>query len=299
MDFEPLRWVTMHPALVHFPLGILPFAALAYVVAAARRSRPWTFVGDVALALGTLALLVAAAFGIVSWLLLAWPGGLDPWRWVHLGAGVGAGVLALTLTIVRLTRMRRAPIAGAGTAASMAVVAGLVLFVGWVGGEILVFHGGMAVKAAGNGALAPAGERDAHPPRDLLHAMHRLRGAYGSATATMASAIVEHPHGEDFTTLARDARKMHDVGAWIVEHGAEGAEDEEEAEHLTDMASRFVGHASDLEHAASTQQLSLAADRLGVIQADCAECHEHTRWEEEEHAHGPHVASGEHAHAHE
>ncbi len=293
MDFEPLRWITIHPALVHFPLGILPLAAFAYVMAALRASRPWSFAGDVALITGTIGITLAGIFGIVAWLMVDWPGGLDPWRWVHLGAGVGSVALALVAMIARLVKMRSRPTVGGGWAVGTTVIAGLVLFTGWVGGEVLVFHGGMAVKAAGNGALAPETERTPGPPRDLEQAMHRIRGAWGSATATMASAIVDHPRPEDFTTVAHDARKMQDVGQWIVQHGAEGMEDRDEAEDLTRMASHFVEHAAELERAARTEQLAIVADKIGVIQADCAECHQHTRWEEPG---GAHVAAAEHAH---
>jgi uncharacterized membrane protein len=295
MDFEPIRWVTVHPALVHFPLGILPLAALAYVMAAARRSRPWTFAGDVALIAGSLAVAVAGVFGIVAWLVVQWPGGLDPWRWIHLGAGVSSVALALVAMIARLATIRRYPTVGAGWAAAAVGLSVLVLFTGWVGGEVLVFHGGMAVKAAGNGALAPASEHEEGPPENFLQAMHRLRGAYGSATATMASAIVEHPRDRDFTTFANDARTMQVAARWVAQHGAEGAPSAEQGEHVVSMARDFVRHAADLEQAAATRQLSAVADQLGVIQADCAACHEHTRWEgepEREHA-GEHVARSE------
>ncbi len=292
MDFEPIRWVTVHPSLVHFPLGLLPLAALAYVLAAVRQSKRWTFVGDVALVTGTLGLAGAAIFGGVSWVMLDWPGGLDPWRWVHLGAGAAVAVLALIVMIARLVGARKTPIAGGGMAVGTVAVAALVLFTGWIGGEVLVYQGGMAVQAAGDGALAPSDESNAPAPDNLEEAMAQLRGAWGSATTTMAHSIVAHPTPAQFTTIARDARTMQRLGRWVTQHGAEGVEDPDEAEDMRRMAGHFTEHAADLEQAAASGELSQVAARIGVIQADCAGCHEHTRWEQdEERENGEHVAS--------
>src|SRR5262245_39166197 len=44
--FDYVRWTTLHPALVHLPLGLLPLAVLAYWVAQRRQLERWQFVGD-------------------------------------------------------------------------------------------------------------------------------------------------------------------------------------------------------------------------------------------------------------
>lgn len=297
MDFEPLRWVTIHPALVHLPLGVLPLAVLAYVVGASLRSREWTFAGDVALVVGALGTAAAGVFGIVSWLVLPWPGGLDPWRWVHLGTGVASVTLVLIAVVVRLARRRTRPVVEGVFAGAVTAIAALALFTGWVGGEVLVFHGGMAVKAAGSGALAPAMTSREVTPASLLSSMAHIRGSWAAANATFASAIVERPRPETFETIARDAQRLQSLGQWVMERGAKEVKDADEAEDIREMAGDFIGHARDLENAARTQDIAVVAERLGTLQADCAACHEHTRWEEGERAqHAPHVATAQGAH---
>src|SRR5690242_2598041 len=88
-----VRVVTVHPALVHFTIGALPIFALAYLVAAARKSERYSLVGDVALVIGASLTVAAAAFGLAAFLLVGWPGGFERWRWLHLGLGVAVTVL--------------------------------------------------------------------------------------------------------------------------------------------------------------------------------------------------------------
>src|SRR5262249_53446950 len=96
MGLHFLRLVTLHPALVHFTIGLLPIIVIAYVVAAWRGSERWRFTADVALWIATAFTLLTFAFGLASWYGLEWPGGLGAWPTVHLVLGcVGTGLFVL------------------------------------------------------------------------------------------------------------------------------------------------------------------------------------------------------------
>ncbi len=63
---EPIRLITIHPALVHVPLGVLPLLVLAYALARRGDSERWTFVGDVLLFITAAFTLLTATFGLLA-----------------------------------------------------------------------------------------------------------------------------------------------------------------------------------------------------------------------------------------
>lgn len=71
---EGLRIETVHPALVHFTIGGIAVATLAYLAAARMRSSRLSFAGDFALVTTAAMTLVAAAFRIVAYAVVRWPG---------------------------------------------------------------------------------------------------------------------------------------------------------------------------------------------------------------------------------
>src|SRR5512134_3358792 len=105
--FSPIRATTVHPALVHFTLGVVPVFLVAYAIASARRSPRWTFAGDVAVWIGAALTPATVASGLVSNALVSWPGGMQVWRWLHLGLAVASAVLFLALAVARLRALRR------------------------------------------------------------------------------------------------------------------------------------------------------------------------------------------------
>src|SRR6185312_16969025 len=107
-----------------------------------------------------------------------WPGGIESWRWTHLGFGIATTVLLATLAVLRLAFRRSDVPARAPVFAAAIIVAGVAAFTGWIGGEVLVFHSGMAVRAAGDGAFAPP-VTDRRVSRNFLDAMREARGAWG------------------------------------------------------------------------------------------------------------------------
>src|SRR5262245_6584326 len=96
-----VRWATIHPALAHFTIGGLPLIVIGYAVAVWRRSPAWTLVGDAALVVTAALTLATGAFGLVA-NAQPWPGGIESWRWIHLGAGVATTVLLALFAAARL-----------------------------------------------------------------------------------------------------------------------------------------------------------------------------------------------------
>ncbi len=130
-----VRLATVHPALAHFTVGGLPLIVVAYAIAVARRSPAWTFVGDAALVVTAALTLLTVTFGLVSNAVVPWPGGIEKWRWLHLGAGVATTLLLGALAAVRLVLRRPEAAASPGLLAAALVIAGVVAFTAWVGGD--------------------------------------------------------------------------------------------------------------------------------------------------------------------
>jgi hypothetical protein len=290
-----MRITTVHPALVHFALGPLPIVVVAYGLAAAKRSERWTFAGDVTLVSTAVLAVPALAFGVVSNAVLAWPGGFGAWRWLHVGFGIGSTAAVVGLALARLRARRRLPVASRGTLTGAVLVAASMLFTGWVGGEILVFRSGMAVRAAANGALAPAAEPKS-APRDVLDAMGRLRGAWAEATTRLAQMVVGRPRANDYEPIAEQADRMQSLAQWLEENGAitlrgpselvthalhghhhEHNDSATRAEHLSEMAHTLRERAGELASAARRSDLEKAIVVDGKIGALCADCHDELR----------------------
>lgn len=230
MDFDVLRWTTIHPAVVHLPIGIFALAAIAYVVAAVKKSERWSFAADVMGIAGAISLVIAAAFGLVSWFVVDWPGGISMWPTLHMVLGlVGTGV-GLLFMGGRIWARRRSPLVGAPSAAVAVLILVAVGFVGWIGGEVLVFHNGIAVAGAGHGALAPAMASDDDRPESIEDAMGSMRGAWATATVTTAEMVVQEPTSERFETVAQAAGRLQQLSRWVADHAGEHAHPGEEAE---------------------------------------------------------------------
>jgi hypothetical protein len=270
--FHVIRVATIHPLLAHFTLGGLPLMIVAYFVAATRRSPAWTLVGDAALVLTAALTLGTGVMGLVSNAIVPWPGGIEGWRWLHLGFGVATTALLAAFALVRL--MRRRTVAGGSTLLAALVVAGVAGVTGWIGGEVLVFHAGMAVRAAGDGALAPPVSDSSARPRDFLAAMRQTRAAWASINSRLASMLVQHPRDEDFARIIVDAKRMQALTQVMADEGAK----EWQNDTLTAMSTTLGGDAGDIEEAARKKNLQDLASALGQASSHCADCHEQLRW---------------------
>jgi hypothetical protein len=106
-----LRVATIHPSLSHLTLGGLPIVLIEYAAAAKRRSEAWSFVGDVAMIVTSLATIGTLAFGLVSNAVVSWPGGIETWRTLHLAGGIATTVLLLSIAAWRFSTRHVHPIA--------------------------------------------------------------------------------------------------------------------------------------------------------------------------------------------
>lgn len=278
--FELLRWTTVHPALVHLPLGILPLSVFCYAVAFTRRSGPWTFAADVAAWAGAISAVIAGLTGIVAYAMVPWPGGLAPWPIAHLLLGGLTVLLSSGLVIARVRRRPGQEHAGALDVLGSIAVVLVATTAGWVGGEVLVFHAGMAVRAAGQGALAPLISWSGATPADMDDAMGKLRSSWASASTTLASAVVERPDADAYATLALDARRMQQVATWMATELVPEVERErpEDAAELREGTEELRRHLTTFHAAAQARDLAAMSQALGQITGACAGCHHDLRW---------------------
>jgi hypothetical protein len=267
-----VRLVTLHPLFSHFTIGGLPLIVIAYALAALGRSRAWTLVGDAALIVTALLTLVTTALGLVSNALVGWPGGLEGWQQAHLVLGIAATIALVIAAAVRVHRRGRS---GWGALAGALVIGALVAAVGGIGCEVLVFHAGIGVRAAGDGALAPP-VRDLHTrPHDFLDAMRQARAAWGSIEGRLARMLVRHPDDDGFARIVLDARRLRTVAEVMAE---EGARDPKHADVLAAMSQTLAGQAAEIEEAAAKHDLAETARAHAEASALCADCHAQVRW---------------------
>jgi uncharacterized membrane protein len=278
-EIELLRLVTIHPALVHFALGGLPIILVSYLLARWRRSERWSFVGDVATVVTAAAAAASLASGLLSNALVPWPGGLETWRAIHLAGGVASAVALVTLAVGRLWARRRHPVSGNAAAAGALVAAMVAGFTGWVGGDVLVFHSGMAVKAAALGASAPPTSTRRRPPRDLLEAMRQIRGSWAVTNVLVTAMIVEEPSDRDFDVIADQSRHIEELAAWVARTAPSGARDrgKQGDSHLAQMAKELGARALVVESSGRQRDLAATARAVGAMEAVCAGCHDTRR----------------------
>jgi uncharacterized membrane protein len=288
--FDMARLAMIHPALVHLPLGVIPFMLLAYVVAAARRSPAWEFTADVALLFSAIVTTIAGAFGYVSYLRLSWPGGLEPWPLVHLVLGTTTTVAVWLLAVFRWRAVRRErgtaqaskPALGWSLGALMVTL--LALATGYIGGEVLVFHAGMAVKASGSGALAPPLSLSEVSPTSVHEVMARLRPLWARDVAGVSRAVVYRPDAIDFASVSKDAAQIGRLARWLSDWGnrpdQSSSDRGEKHRALAREASKLEQSAQQLARAAQREELTAVIAAVGEVTQRCAECHAEHRWKQ-------------------
>jgi uncharacterized membrane protein len=308
-----IRLVTVHPVLVHLTLGLIPLMVLAYLLATLLGSARWAFVADVALYGAAVVTIATVAFGLVSYLELPWPGGLSPWSALHLAFGVTTAVALLSFSGYRIGNRRQRPNGGWPAVASSLVVAAFATFTGWIGGELLVYHAGMGVRAAGNGALAPTTRvpdlaRPPHPS-GMEDAMADLRGNWAAIETANAHMLVEHPDDATFDQIAHRATRISQLAAWVAQHAAAHehppapggqpsatapaspashaavepppaapAEQPDEHRRAAELAGELQRRADELGAAASAHDIIRVTADVGRVAETCATCHHETRW---------------------
>lgn len=295
-----LRLVTVHPILVHLTIGLVPLVVAGYVAARVLKSERWSFVADVALYACAAVTVATAAFGLISYFALDWPGGLEVWKGLHLAFGSATALMLVVLVGYRLGSRKQHPLGSWQTIVASSVIAVFVAFTGWVGGEVLVYRAGMAVAASGDGALAPPITASAGMPGDLAGAMHVLRGSWARVQVRAARMVVERPDPAGFEAIARDAQRISMVGGWLAEHAEhehEGSDGQPAAalprrapvalaqlggsthdEDMADDARQLITAADGLSAAARAGDLAAVTEASGRVASVCAECHAEHRW---------------------
>jgi hypothetical protein len=179
----------------------------------------------------------------------------------------------LAIAAWRFSMRRAHPIAPALVFVAALVAAGAAGFTGAIGGEVLVFHSGMAVRAAGDGALSPP-VTDAEP-KDFLGAMREVRAAWGGVMSEMSWMLVQHPSDEAFARIERDAERMKKFAAMMADQ-VKGAGQTHDM--LVSMSQTLAGDADDLIEAAKKKSLQDLTTAVGDASGHCADCHDQTRW---------------------
>lgn len=276
---EVIRLVTIHPLLAHFAIGGLPFVLLGYGLGLRRRNPAWIFVGDVGLFVTAIAVVITAVFGLVSNAAVPWPGGNDTWRWLHLGFGAASMLTFVALALSRWSARRKGRDPAEKLLAGVVTATVLVGITGWIGGEVLVFHSGMAVKGSASGAFSPhlswLGPGD--PPRDLDDAMGAVRGHWADIQTRVGAMVVQRPTDEGFEVVAGSAERLSTVAAWLSDNAGDGPK----RATLVSMAMALDGAAKEISGAARAKSLPRVARALGDATATCAECHAELRTEKD------------------
>lgn len=276
---EFLRLETVHAALVHFTIGSLPLIFISHLIGWWRRSAQFTFAGDVALVFGAMSALASVASGIVAFLILDWPHGLDRFAWIHIAFGGTTAATLVAFATARLLVRRAHVVTGWRSALTGCVVMVLGIATGWVGGEVLVFHAGMAVKGAAGGALAPPITTSNQPPASIPESMGRLRSHWAAVDVASAEMMVRRPTPQLFRSILTSAREIQRLAEWVADDGAEqwgaagGA-----PRQLASMAELLAARANNVASAAAEENPILLARTLGDLEAACTGCHATLRW---------------------
>jgi uncharacterized membrane protein len=275
MRLQAVRLETIHPLLVHFTIGTIPVLLIAYLLAWRRRSRPWAFTGDAVLVVTAILTVASLSFGLVSNALVTWPGGLGRYRLLHLILGTLATVMFVGLATFRLWQRQKSPVSGFGVLAASALVALVTAGTGWIGGEVLVFHSGMAVHGGAGGALAPP-VPGAHTPRTLHEGMGQVRSLWAAADAELATMLVDRPTNPRFDAIVSSAaalsRLTSELPATLQQKG------QALAPGLQSGLQAVAADASRLQMAARQHQPVACVQAMGRLTATCMGCHQTYRW---------------------
>src|SRR5262249_15957315 len=150
----------------------------------------------------------------------------------------------------------------------------LALLTGYIGGEVLVFHAGMGVKAAAEGALAPPLAANRADPTSMMDAMHRLRPLWAASTGLAPEATTRAPTPEDFAQIGDASERMQQLASWVSDWALEHPKDDEaQKPALHELATNLQHEAAGLQRAAAASDLQATLTALGRTSGACADCH--------------------------
>lgn len=151
----------IHPAVVHFPIALVPVSVVADVIAYATGSVALRAVAWWCLVVGATAVAFAVVFGFVD--MERQEIEHDVHHRVHTHMKVGLTVLAATsaLAVWRWVVDVRGGAVGLGYLAVGLLVVGLATFQGWLGSELVYRYG---VGVGQSRARSTSDEKPAHAP---------------------------------------------------------------------------------------------------------------------------------------
>ena len=150
----------VHQMLIVFPLGLLAMAVIFDVLAIGLGNGYWSEISYWMIAAGVITGLLAAPFGFIDWLGI--PGGTRAKR-VGLLHGVGNVVVVVLFAASWLMRRGNATAPDVAALVLSFAGAGVALFTGWLGGELVTrlgigVHDGANVNAPSSLSGRPARE---------------------------------------------------------------------------------------------------------------------------------------------
>jgi uncharacterized membrane protein len=140
-----VRLSEIHPALVHFPIALLPTAIAADAVGVATRNRELLAVGKWAIAGAAVSAGVAGVFGFIAQEEVSASGKAERVLQTHRTLNIMALGVVTTMALVRATKRRPGigyVLAGLGAIATVG-------FSAYLGGKLVYAHGAGVSKADG------------------------------------------------------------------------------------------------------------------------------------------------------
>ena len=143
IDFLQGKWLKhpLHPALVHIPTGVWPFAFLADVISQFRADPVWGQLAFYAILLGLAVALLAIPTGYADWTDIrpekpAWKLGL-----IHMILNVFVTILWGINLILRARGLQTAAAVPSGLVALSGLATLLLLISGYLGGRMIYAYG--------------------------------------------------------------------------------------------------------------------------------------------------------------
>lgn len=163
--------LSIHPLLVHFPLGLLPVALLLQLLGLRRERETWSGHARVCLYLGTLGAIFAVAAGFLAANDLGHNAPGHDLVHTHRNITIGATLLAIGTSVLARRRGARPAARDRAVAIGLAVTT-TVLALGADRGANLVYGHGMGVRHDPVAAMAPRRHDHDHHATDTGGAGH-------------------------------------------------------------------------------------------------------------------------------
>ncbi len=134
----------LHPAVVHFPIALVPVSVVADAIGTFRDEPRWSWMGRVLLTTAAAGAATAAATGLVAQEEVRVPDQAHPLLVTHRTLNASAGVIIMAMAFGRRHREQ----ASVAEVALGALTVAVLSYSAWLGGRMVYEHG-VGVKPAG------------------------------------------------------------------------------------------------------------------------------------------------------